>query len=143
MNKGPTQRRDLVVILVHWLIREGSEQAFKDFWRNIMKIPKGKGLYREMLTEPAPSLNPKYATFSITDKSYSTFINIGLWRSLADFDEAVASYIPPATDAVVTESGRTQRTITLEEFEFKFRERIVLNIIHDRDGGLLLPDTEL
>jgi hypothetical protein len=131
-----------VVIMVHWLIRPGSEQAFERFWQS-MTVARGVGLYREMLTRPDPMDDPKFTTFSITDTSYSTYINIGLWRSVADFDSAVGKYIPTTTEVTDPSTGRKQRTITIEDFEFKIRERIILRTISDRSGGAELPVTSL
>src|SRR5438045_698657 len=121
MNATSEAKSRMVVILVHWLIRHGSEKKFTEVWRN-MTINKGHGLYREMLTQPVDHPDPKFTTFSITDKNYTTFINIGFWRSLDDFNAAVGMYIPPATEALDPVSGRIRRTVTLEEFEFKIRE---------------------
>jgi hypothetical protein len=45
-RKQESRKRQMVVILVHWLIREGCEQAFKDFWRDNMSIPHGKNVLR-------------------------------------------------------------------------------------------------
>lgn len=50
----------MVVILVHWLIKSGMEQAFQSRWRQ-MSIEANSGLYREILTKIAtrPS-NPNF-----------------------------------------------------------------------------------
>jgi hypothetical protein len=129
----------MVIILVHWLVRPGYEEMFKRFWCD-MNVPQNEGLYREILTEPSALNDPKFNTFSLTDRSYSTFINIGLWRSVEDFDNIITKrYILPAVEAKNPKTGRTERIITLDEFEFKIRERIVLKIISDRDGGLQMP----
>jgi hypothetical protein len=37
---------------------------------------------------------------------------------------------------VFEEAGRKKYTITLEDFEFKLRERVVLKVITDRGGQL-------
>lgn len=132
----------MVVILVHWLIRKGSEDAFIAIWRG-MGIQKHAGLYREILTKPDPQDDPKFNTFSITDTSYSTFINIGVWRSLADFDREIAQYIPATEEKIDTKTGRKKRIIAIDEFEFKMRERIVLAVIADRDGGEPFPPAAL
>jgi hypothetical protein len=130
---------NMVVILVHWLIRQGSEKEFSDWWKR-MSVPSGSGLYREILTElnrePA---NPKFHTFSLGDPFYSTFINIGIWESLEHFDREIGKRIPEAN--IVEKDGRQKYSIELEAFEFKLRERIVLTVISDRGGHL--PDAQL
>ena len=126
----------MVVILVHWLIRKGSERDFESRWHE-MTVGKGSGLYREVLTtidpEPAES---KFHTFSVGDPFYSTYINIGMWESVAHFDAAIGKYIP--NPAIHEAGGKRKVTIELEDFEFKLRERVVLKVIADRGGQL--PD---
>src|SRR5258706_460515 len=60
MNESQTSSP--VAILVHWLIRKGSEQAFETHWHR-MTVEHGVGLYREMLTKPVASDDPKFNTF--------------------------------------------------------------------------------
>jgi len=124
----------VVVILVHWLIKIGMEETFTARWKQ-MTIGKEAGLFREILTQIAvrPS-NPKFHTFSVGDPFYSTFINIGLWESVEAFDRAVGKYIPEAE--IIHKDGRQKYTIELEEFEFKLRERVVLEVVADRGGQL-------
>src|SRR6266446_5637890 len=119
----------MVVILVHWLITKGREKDFEAWWRQ-MSVPVESGLYREILTsldtEPPDS---KFHTFSVGDPFYSTYINIGIWNSLEEFDSEIGKRIPKAE--VFQEAGRKKYTITLEDFEFKLRERVVLKVITD------------
>ncbi|WP_343307974.1 hypothetical protein AAHN97_12535 [Chitinophaga niabensis] len=90
-----------------------------------MKVPKEKGLYREMLTSEDTSLDDiRYHTFQLGNPACSTFINIGVWRSLDDFETLIGSkYIG-----------------TQHDFEYKMRERIILKVIADR-GQELPPAT--
>jgi hypothetical protein len=130
----------MVVILVHWLIFPGKEKEFEDRWKK-MTPPPGSGLYREILTElDRENANPRFHTFSLGDPFYSTFINIGIWESVEHFDKAIGKFIP---EAVIVEKpdGRQTYSIELEAFEFKLRERVVLNIISDRGGNL--PEAEM
>jgi len=124
----------MVVILVHWLIRKGKEKEFKARWAR-MSISRTSGLYREILTEldPEPP-NPKFHTFSLGDPFYSTFINIGMWKSVRQFDRAVGEYIPEAQ--VFKKDGKQKYSVELEAFEFKLRERVVLRVVSDRGGQL-------
>jgi hypothetical protein len=133
------QAEHMVVILVHWLIRPGREEEFKSRW-NQMTIGLGAGLYREILTElDSEPVNPKFHTFSLGDPFYSTFINIGIWESVDQFDRAVGKYIPEAQ--IVEKDGKQKYSIELEAFEFKLRERVVLKVISDRGGQL--PNAKL
>ena len=86
----------MVVVMVHWLIKRGveNEEAFKALWRK-MAIDPNTGLYRKFLTKAEESEDPKFNTFSITDPAYVTYLNIGFWRDIQSFDNAVGKYIAP------------------------------------------------
>lgn len=129
----------MVIILVHWQIKKGFEEQFVAAWRK-MSIGQKSGLYREVLTSVEQNLtDPKFNTYSISDPNYTTFINIGMWKSLEAFDEAIGKYVQKPT-SYEAEDGRKKITITLEEYEFKLRERVVLKKVLDRGGQLPSAD---
>lgn len=135
----------MVIILVHWLIKKGfsHEQKFKETWTN-MTIQPNTGLYREMLTTVELDSDPKFNTFSLTDEAYKTFINIGIWKDLESFDEAVGKYImPPENRAPIAKPDTEMQAIYLQDFEFKMRERVILSKVLDRKGALELPEADL
>lgn len=122
----------MVVVLVRWYIHKGKEADFINFWENIMQVPDGSGLYRETLTKEIPENNdPKFHTFDIEGHSYTTFINIGMWTTIEAFDIAITKpYINPRREI------EGKQYIEINDFEYKLRERIVLNKISDRGGEL-------
>lgn len=128
----------MIVILVNWLIQKGKENDFEQRWHK-MTVEQGKGLYREILTQLDVDTSPKFHTFSLGDPFYSTYINIGMWESVDHFDKAIGKYIPEAQ--IFEQDGIRKYSITLEAFEFKLRERVVLRVIADRGGQL--PEAEL
>ena len=126
----------MIIVLIHWLIKNGAEQKFIDTWKK-MSIEKNEGLYRETLTEIASEVEDlKFKTFSLESPHYKTYINIGMWRSLADFDRLVGKYIPEAEMV-----GENKVQYEMNDFEYKIRERIVLKKIADR--GVDLPPAEM
>ena len=129
----------MIVILVNWLISKGKEKDFVERWHK-MTVESGSGLYREILAQLDMDTNPKFHTFSLGDPFYSTFINIGMWESVEHFDKAIGKYIPEAT-IFEDDKGIRRYSISLEEFEFKLRERVVLKVISDRGGPL--PEAKL
>lgn len=129
------------IILIYWQIKKGQELAFERHWQMMMNVEGKKGFHREMLTRPVAKSDPKFNTWSITDPNYSTYINIGFWNSIEDFERAVQETMPKASQAIDPASGRTKHTIELEPFEFKVRERIVLTPIFQRGGPL--PDVSV
>ena len=126
------------IILVHWLIRKDKTEEFVSHWKDSMKVGAAKGFYREILTRPVSKPDPKFNTFSITDENYETYINIGFWESVEAFEDAIKQWFPTATEK--RKKGRIKRTVELEDFEYKVRERIVLKHLHDRGGNLPKPN---
>jgi len=127
------------IVLIHWLIKKGRELDFEKHWQK-MTIETDNGLLREILTTPDKNtFDPKFQTFTLENPNYTTYINIGIWQSLKDFDKAIQKYFPKATSEV--KGNKTVQTIELEDFEFKIRERIVLRKVLDR--GISLPDADL
>jgi hypothetical protein len=135
----------MVIILVHWLIKKGfsHEQKFKETWAK-MTIQPNTGLYREMLTTVELDSDQKFNTFSLTDEAYKTFINIGIWKDLDSFDEAVGKYImPPERRAPIARPETEMQAVYLQDFEFKMRERVILSKVLDRKGALEFPEADL
>lgn len=128
----------MVIVLVHWLIKKGREEDFKKQWYK-MTIDDDSGLYREILTEPDGNVHDsKFHTFGLINPNYSTFINIGMWKSLEDFDKAIGKYIPDMKSVKV--NGVKKQRLELDDFEFKLRERIVLRTVKSRGGKLPKAD---
>ena len=125
----------MVVILVHWLVKLQRRDDFLKLWEE-MKVDANSGLYREIISEPDTFIDDaKYHTFSLENPNYKTFINIGFWKSIEHFDNAIGKYIPQ------TEIVNGKQRIELEDFEFKLRERLVLKVLKSR--GKQLPDADL
>ncbi|WP_026762897.1 hypothetical protein [Sediminibacterium salmoneum] len=126
------------IVLVHWLIKKGREIDFENHWKK-MSIEEDNGLYREILTTPDKNtFDPKFQTFTLENPNYTTYINVGIWKSLTDFDNAIEKYFPKASTE--KKDGKTIHTIEVEDFEFKLRERIVLRKVSDR--GVSLPEAD-
>ena len=124
----------MVVILVHWRIKADRTEEFEAAWRR-MTVRADAGLFRETLTKIDTSVtDPKFNTFSIGDPFYATCINIGMWESLHAFDAAIDKYIPAVQTS--EEDDESKQMIELEPFEFKLRERVVLQVVADRGGEL-------
>jgi hypothetical protein len=131
--------------MVHWLIKPGysHEEKFKETWKN-MTVQPNTGLYREILTTVALDSDPKFNTFSLTDKAYTTYINIGMWKDLDSFDAAVGKFIiAPEFRAPIESPDQKMTTIYLQDFEFKLRERVILTKVLDRKGTLEFPEADL
>lgn len=137
----------MVVIMVHWLIKKGfeNEKAFEAAWKK-MTIEPNTGLYREMLTRPVATEDPKFNTFSLTNTAYTTYINVGIWKDIESFDAAVSRYIQPSEMRNPLDGPKKDQELLAvyqNEWEFKIRERIVLEKLYDRKGALEFPPADL
>lgn len=137
----------MIVIMVHWLIKRGAKntKAFEAMWKR-MSIHPNAGLYREILTKPVQADDPKFNTFSLTDRAYVTYLNIGIWKNVASFDAAVGKYIQsPERRKPLKGSYKRKRMLAVYQhnFEFKIRERIILKKLWDRKGAASFPKSDL
>lgn len=130
----------MVIVVVRWYIKKGREKEFRDLWVNNMEPQSKDGLFREFFSKPIDEVNPKYHTLDLESSHYTTYINIGIWRELADFDSAIGSFIPKRTKSA---EQANKELIELFDFEFKLRERIVMNVEEDRMGEWQLGNPSL
>jgi hypothetical protein len=127
----------LVVVIVKWYIRKGSEEVFKETWKG-MKPTIDTGLFREFYSKPIDrhdGESEKYQTLDVESNNYNTYINVGIWHKIEDFDVAIGSMIPKRKESV----DPTKESIELFKFEFKLRERIVMDVEEIRAGKLPTP----
>jgi heme-degrading monooxygenase HmoA len=101
----------MVIILIYWQIKKGQELVFERYWKTLMNVERKKRFYREILTKPLTMSDQKFNTWSITDPNYSTYINMGFWSSVEDFERAVQESMPKASQATDPTSGRTKHII--------------------------------
>jgi hypothetical protein len=123
----------MVVVIVKWYIKKGKNQDFIEIWKS-MNPASFDGLFREFLNEPEtfdPEKANKFLTLDAVNPYYTTFINVGIWRTLDDFDKAIGSLIPQRTP---NEKKPGWDFYEVFEFEFKMRERIVLDGKMNRAG---------
>lgn len=125
----------MVIVIVRWYIKRELEPRFKETW--IGMVPKFKdGLFREFYSKPVNTTEEKYHTLDIESRNFTTYINVGIWRELQDFENAIGSMIP-IRNAHPTKDGK--ELIEVFDFEFKLRERIVMNVEETRGGDWELP----
>ena len=117
------------------------DDLFKSTWDK-MKPNTKDGLFRELFSKPTDQPNERYHTLDFESKHYTTFINVGIWRSLGDFESAINSMIPGRYPSTDIEKG-DKDTIDLFKFEFKLRERLVMDVEKIRGGEWNLPDAEM
>jgi hypothetical protein len=119
----------VIVILVRWQIKKGRREEFVRSWERILTPRDLSGLHREILTGPDPSVAPRHRTLKVgaIDDAHETFVNVGIWKSVAAFERAVGAFI------------RRHKA----GFEARLRERVVLVPLSDRRGHYRLPRPRL
>ena len=130
----------MVIVIVRWYIKKEkeSEEKFKATW--IGMEPKSKdGLFREFFSTPTDEVDAKYHSLDFENIHYSTYINVGVWRELSDFNEAIGLMIPGRKK---NEAKPNEEIISVFDFEFKLRERIVMDVKKTRGGTWTIPQAD-
>ncbi len=130
----------MVIVVVRWYIKKGKETEFKNIWITEMEPKLKQGLFREFFSQPVDTPNEKYHTLDFESLHYTTFINVGIWENVKAFDDAIGSFIP---DREKHKEKPNKELIEVFDFEFKLRERIVMNVVEDRVGNWPLGDPTL
>ena len=128
----------MIVLLVHWHIKNESVPEFLLTWKEKMKPSDDSGLYYEILTEvnTNEASDPRYHSLDLENPHYVTFVNIGIWRELKDFENAIGGFLPPTQEVLDDKSNELKVQILMSKYEYKLRDRIVLNIKELRKGAL-------
>lgn len=127
----------MVVILVHWLIKDGMEDVFQSRWKqmSVGAACTARLLLRLTLGQPTPISTRSVLVIRSTPRLSILACGKALKLSTARFGKC----IPEAE--IVERQGRQKLTIELEEFEFKLRGRVILEVVSDR--GSQLPEAAL
>lgn len=135
----------MVIVIVRWYIKKGKETDFKNIWIEKMEPTIKTGLFREFFSKPVDIVNEKYHTLDVESRHYTTFINVGVWKDVSSFDEAIGSFIPDRDkpDLEKYPEKENKELIEVFDFEFKLRERIVMTVEEDRMGNWQLPNSSL
>lgn len=129
----------MVIVVVRWYIKKGFEDLFTSTWEK-MHPENNDGLFGEFFSTPVIHSDTKYHTLDLESTHYQTFINVGIWKSLDDFDNAIGKMIPGRKK---TDENSNKEIIEVFEFEHKLRERLVLDVLKTRKGKWQLPAKDL
>lgn len=134
------KKAEMVIVLVKWYIISGQEDKFKQTWIDKMEPEIKKGLFCEFFSKPIDSIKEKYHTLDVENKHYTTFINVGVWKDVESFDEAIGNFI---LGRKPHDNDLQKQLMEIYDFEYKLRERIVLTVEESRTGGWPLPSPTL
>jgi hypothetical protein len=97
-------------------------------------------LFRELFSKLVNAPDEKYHRLDLESRHYFTFINIGIWGGLDVFDTAIGMMIL-GRDRHSDPRGSNKELIEVYDFEFKLRERIVMDVETIRGGEWDLPSS--
>lgn len=118
---------EMLIVVVAWSIVRGREEEFLAYWSETEAIGDRGGLIAEFLNGVRGDDEMPCATWRCSPDC-STFLNVGIWRSCAAFEEQLGAKI---------RNGKGPRP-----FEYEPRRRLFLGPQRWRLGGSLLPIRE-
>ena len=80
------------IVLVEWRIEKGREQAFLDYWSKQATVRDRSGLVGEFLSQAESGDKFPWTAWEV-DPRWTTFVNVGIWRSGNDFEQQIGRYI--------------------------------------------------
>jgi Antibiotic biosynthesis monooxygenase len=127
----------MIIVLINWRVTPEKVPAFIEFWSSTLKLEGAPGLVGEFLSKVEGLDFYEKITWQIEpndeeDRSfwkseiYDSFVNVGIWESLADFDRAVGPKMNPDPKF-------------MGEYEAAPRRRAILSPAAWRIGASALP----
>lgn len=110
-SKDATSTR---IVLVEWRIKKGREQEFVDYWSKQATIADRSGLVGEFLSRVEDRKQFPWMVWNL-DPRWTTFVNVGIWRSGADFDQQIGRFINNAKPPLAFEAQKRRRVLVAPE----------------------------
>ncbi|MCB8820365.1 hypothetical protein [Microvirga rosea] len=102
------------IVLVEWRIKKGREQEFLDYWSNQATIADRSGLISEFLSRVEDRTQYPWMVWDL-DPGWTTFVNVGFWRSGADFNDQIGRFINNAKPPLDFEAQKRRRVFVAPE----------------------------
>ncbi len=102
------------IVLVEWRIKKGREQEFLDYWSTRATIGERSGLIGEFLSRVEDRKQFPWMVWSL-DPRWTTFVNVGIWRSGSDFQEQIGRFIDNSRPPLAFEAQRRRRVFVAPE----------------------------
>ena len=102
------------IVLVEWRITKGDEEQFLDYWSRRQPISDRSGLIGEFLSRIESPEQYPWITWEL-DERWTTFVNVGLWREAADFEEQIGRHLDDTRPPMAFEAERRRRILVAPE----------------------------
>ena len=106
------------IILIRWFIKPGKEDDFFAFWKEVAKINNRDGFAFEFLSEPFEGDEEKLKTWDLSEVGVKTFVNVGVWETMAAFEREIGKYIEDEKPPRKWEERRPER-IMIEPLHYR------------------------
>jgi hypothetical protein len=102
------------IVLVEWRIKKGRENEFLEYWSTRATIADRSGLIGEFLSRVEDQKQFPWMVWSL-DRRWTTFVNVGLWRESADFQQQIGRFIDTKKPPLAFEAQRRRRVFLAPE----------------------------
>lgn len=102
------------IVLVEWRIKKGREQEFLDYWSTRATVADRSGLVGEFLSRVEDRTQFPWMVWNL-DPRWTTYVNVGIWRSGADFQEQIGRFIDNSRPPLAFEAQRRRRVLVAPE----------------------------
>lgn len=102
------------IILVEWRIKKGQEGLFLDHWSRRAVVPEREGLIGEFLSRVESPEDCPWMIWEL-DQRWTTFVNVGLWRDGAAFDDQIGRFLDNSQPSLPFEAQRRRRVFVAPE----------------------------
>jgi hypothetical protein len=113
-NENDPARTATRIVLVEWRIKKGSEQAFLDYWSTRATIEDRSGLVAEFLSKVEDQNQFPWMVWNL-DPNWTTYVNVGIWRAGADFQQQIGRFIDNSRPPLEFEADRRRRVLVAPE----------------------------
>ena len=96
------------IVLVERRIKKGREQEFLDYWSTQATIADRSGLVSEFLSRVEDQKQFPWMVWNL-DRRWTTFVNVGVWRESADFQQQIGRFIDNKKPPLAFEAQRRRR----------------------------------
>ena len=102
------------IVGVEWRIKKGQENEFLEYWSTRSTIPDRSGLVAEFLSRVESREQFPWMVWEFNE-GWTTFINVGIWREGADFQQQIGRFIDNTRPPLAFEADRRRRIFLAAE----------------------------
>lgn len=102
------------IIAVEWRIKKGQENEFLEYWSTRSTVPDRSGLIGEFMNRVDSREQYPWMQWEFNE-NWTTFINVGIWREGADFQQQIGRFIDLSRPPMGFEAAPRKRILLAPE----------------------------